>query len=102
MTLRCIIGNYIMINQKSSINDLPIEQVMNGEYATLEEYVKISVTENLQDVKPLANLIAPIVLRIEIDIFNYNVGPKPKVLIKIVEIIGKTSFCTILCFNPKP
>lgn len=86
-----MIGNYILENTNIQLNGLPIGEIISGEYANLEEYVKISVYEDLQDVKPPASIIAPIVLRIGIDILNYDVR-KPTVILKLNKIIGKTPF----------
>eukprot|EP00829_Urostomides_striatus_P009318 TRINITY_DN2043_c0_g1_i2.p1 TRINITY_DN2043_c0_g1~~TRINITY_DN2043_c0_g1_i2.p1 ORF type:complete len:226 (+),score=55.03 TRINITY_DN2043_c0_g1_i2:237-914(+) len=66
--LRIAISNFIKINSDVKINGLLLsDAILTGDGKIPQEYVQYVVLEDLQDARSLVFVIAPIVLRIQID-----------------------------------
>lgn len=70
-----MVYNYLNeLKDEQNINEIPVLQTYNDRYANMKEYMEIVVMNDNEDAKTLVLSIAPIVLRIEVDICMFTIG----------------------------
>jgi hypothetical protein len=100
MFLKSMLAKFMLANKNQIINGLPLSAAVMSEFASVEEFVMMSVSKPNEEASLLVIVIAPDLLRISVDIALFD--SKDQVLLLYHLSINSLRKITLLKDYPAP